>query len=190
MDNQVKKEVVNKNKNTWIDKYLLFFKKTFKYWFLVLIIDSICVFIFMFIIIFNHTISANLSIFQYLVFSFNLIIASLLIYPTYIYSNKTFWCNIVYLFALFLFLIFIIPITIYFHAELQSIRINNTTNEINIYLTQQEYVYTAVSLWFCFIFSGIMIASSITAYYFASKISNKPWKIRVENERVISKPKN
>ena len=100
----------------------------------------------MFIIIFNHTISANLSIFQYLVFSFNLIIASLLIYPTYIYSNKTFWCNIVYLFALFLFLIFIIPITIYFHAELQSIRINNTTNEINIYLTQQEYVYTAVSL--------------------------------------------
>lgn len=190
MTNQINQQNNSNKTNSLIDKYLLFFKKTLKYWFLTLIISSVWIFIFMFIIIFHHKISASLSIFEYLMFGLNLIISCLLIYASYIYSNKSFWCNIAYLISLIFFLIFIIPITIYFHAELQSIRINDTTNEITIYLTHKEYVYTAISLWLCFIFSGILIASSITGFYFASKISNKPWKVRIENERVISKPKN
>ncbi|MBO6073413.1 hypothetical protein J6P59_07520 [bacterium] len=100
----------------------------------------------MFIIIFHHKISASLSIFEYLMFSLNLIISCLLTYASYIYSNKSFWCNVAYLISLIFFLIFIIPITIYFHAELQSIRINDTTSQITLYLTHKEYVYTAVSL--------------------------------------------
>lgn len=172
------------------EKYLDFFKKNLKYSFLSIIILCFLEFFFMFVIIFHYKISAYISIIEYILFSFNFIVSTLLIYPSYIYSNKSFLLNNFINIIQILFLCFLIPITIYFHANIWNNRINNTITNITIDLTKWQFIYVQFSLWLCFIMSGSSLILSIIAYYFSSKLCNKPWKIRVENERVISKPSN
>lgn len=172
------------------EKILLLFKKTLKYWFIIFISLSFLEFLFMFIIIFHHQISAELTIAEYIFFSFNIIFSTILIYPTFIYSNKSFWCNNSFLIAQIFLLIFIIPVTLFFNADITSTRINNTETNITISLTQSLLIYTSFGLWFSFIASGSSLLISVLGFYFASKISNRPWKLRIENEKVISKPTN
>ena len=172
------------------DKYLLFFKKWMRWFVVVIICCTIWQFIFIFIIIFHHTITGQLCIMQYLMFSFSVIIGGLIMYPTYIYANKAFYCNIALLVCQLLFLCFIIPTNLYFWANFSATRINDVKMHITIDLTHPEYVYTACSLWFDFIFSGGSIMSATFLYYYVAKNSTHPWKVRVERETVISKPRN
>lgn len=187
---QVNNSQISNNETNFWTKYFGFMKKTLKFWYLSIIIASVIEIVFMMIIIFHHSVTGQLSIVQYLMFAYNIIIASLLLYPSYIYSNKAYIADITLIAFQLLFLAFIIPTTLYYWADITQERINNVTTKITIYLTKKEYIYTSVSLWFDFIFTGCSIVSSIVAYYFSSKISSKPWKIRIESEKVISRPKN
>lgn len=177
-------------KKLFRDKYLTFFKNTLKYWFAGIICGSFIQFFFMFVIIFNHSISNYLSIVEYIMLFINLTFSCLLIYPCYIYSNKSFWCNNFVLILQILLICFMIPITMYFKSTLSDTRISYTETHVIINVTKSEMLYTSFGLWFGFILTGATLLLSVLGFYFSSKISSKPWVMRVENERVISKPTN
>lgn len=176
--------------NVGFTKFFLFLKNTLKFWYFGLIISCIIQIIFMMVIIFHHKLTDYLAIAEYITFAFNICVASMVLYHSYIYSNKAFISDIIFLIMQLCFLAFLIPTTLYFGANITQQRIDNMTTSVTIDLTQEEYIYTSISLWFDFIFIGSSIVTSIVCYYYSAKISKKPWNLRVENERVISKPKN
>ncbi len=184
-----KKDKLN-NKNSFIDKYLMFFKKTIWWWFLGMIFVVFLQFFFMLVILFLHKIASGMSAIEYIFIISNICLLSILLYPSYIYSNKTFILAIGFLIAQILFLVFLVPVSIFYPADIQNIRTNNISAKIVIHLTKEQYIYTSASLWLCFIFIGISFILSILSYYYISKLSTKPWRVRIESERVISKPKN